>query len=103
MSEINIEDFITEVETEPRKYKKGFARIKAAFSLNWKNAIKHPIDSVKTIIILYLDENPLYCWADLVCWSIDYMEHPFFDLFRYPESYQVTGCGYCGKCEVKED
>jgi hypothetical protein len=104
MSEINIEDFITEVETEPRAYKKGFSRIKSAFSLNWKNAIKDPFESIRWIVALYLDENPYYCWADLVMWAQDMSGYGFFEGLRdRKELFMAGNCGYCGKCEVKED
>lgn len=90
---------IMEVDPQPREYKKGLARIKAAFCLNWKEAVKHPIKAIKDIIILYLDEDSYYCWADLVAWAEDLSGYGFWEFLRNRYDFKATGCGYCGKCE----
>lgn len=54
--------------------------------------------------IKYLDKNPDYCWANLTMWASGHK--PFWSLFFKSHIYKtkfceidVTGCGYCGKCE----
>lgn len=97
-----LEDVLTQMENglEPRYQKKGFARIKAALNLNWRNAIKEPIDSIKWIIALYLDEDPYYCWADLVMWAEKLSGYGFFEGLRDRKEFMASNCGYCGKCET---
>lgn len=86
------------VPKESRKFKKGFARIRAMFQLNYKNAVKHPIESIKWMAALYLNENPKYCWADLVSWVV---YESLFDLrFKLFECHCNENIGfYCGKCK----
>lgn len=97
---MNVEMF-EEIPNKPVVFKKGLDRIKKAFNLNWKNAIKHPIESIKWIIAVYLDENPKYCWAKLVIWV---QFESFWEIFEL-DNFLVT-CNpkdtYCGKCENGE-
>jgi hypothetical protein len=85
-----------EEKPEVREFITGFARIRKALTLNWKNAIKKPFESVRWIIALYLDEDPYYCWARLVHWVV--LDYDFWDLIKYHQDYEAYGCNYCGKC-----